>query len=77
MGNAQKLDTDAVARALGERGSTGPCPYCGSSQWAVVEETMHVPQWMGSPSTEGAPVAAIVCKRCGNLRLHALSVLKP
>jgi hypothetical protein len=81
-----EVNYDRAMRALGARGATLTCPFCGTDAWhrlgdlgnlgVFLEGTM--PDWQPVRTGEGAGgIAAyvLICKNCGFIRLHAREVL--
>jgi hypothetical protein len=62
----------------------GSCGACGNSTWEpqgrhawlLSQEVGVVPQTAGPDLTEGFPCVALLCKHCGNVRLHATELVK-
>lgn len=66
-----------IANALQERGANRACEACGNGEFAVADEIAQLriapmPNMIGGPTI---PAAAVVCRRCGNVRFHALGLL--
>lgn len=58
--------------------AAAPCEVCGGTDWSVDDHTVHIP--VGPPDvtpTPTLPAAAVICTRCGYIRLHAYRVVKP
>lgn len=85
-GNGGEHHLQRVAAALESVGASLECPSCGHSQWArvpkplVLKETQAVnvdeagvP--VGGELVGGVPAYALICKRCGFMRLHSVKYL--
>jgi hypothetical protein len=66
----------------------GSCPACGETSWEpqarhvwllsvkISDEIGVFPQTAVPDLAEGFPCVALLCKHCGNVRLHATELLK-
>ena len=80
------ITKDDVLRRLGKSGARSACEVCGVNEWIVVGDktaqvvTMSL-QDQASPSLviggQSIPAFLVVCKNCGNVRMHAVGVLAP
>ncbi len=68
-----------IAKALGERGATLPCPRCGASEFSILDgyhnqslQPNLTGLVMGGPSV---PTIGVACVKCGFVSEHALGVL--
>lgn len=70
---------------LAERGSVLPCVYCGNEKWALlIDEPIDLSNQqllnfaLVAPNRKGGvsktSVVSMICKKCGLLRQHSLSV---
>jgi len=84
--NGGEHHLERVAEALNEAGASYQCPSCGHDQWArnpnpvVLTETRPVEiDEMGSPAAGelfgGISAYALICRRCGFMRLHSTKAL--
>lgn len=68
-----------IIAALEKAGASLPCPRCGNKDFSLVGGYLvsHVQyQFVNFDFTNPTvPCAAVVCKRCGFLALHALGAL--
>ena len=85
-GNGGEHHLQRVANALESSGASLKCSSCGHDQWArvpkplVLKETesvsvdeVGVP--IGGELVGGVPAYALICKRCGYMRLHSVKYL--
>jgi hypothetical protein len=84
--NGGEHHLERMARALDAAGASYECPSCGHDQWArntnpvVLKETRPVEvNEVGVPVAGelvgGIPAFALVCRRCGFMRLHSVQAL--
>jgi hypothetical protein len=77
-GNGGQHNPQQALAALARAGAALECPSCGGTVWAREPNPVVVPI---SPApgevsgAEGIPTYALICVRCGFVRLHALKAL--
>lgn len=76
-----RLNTEKLADLLTERVKHPACPLCDSDDW-------ELPSYAGVTGVSlpwgngidyfmaGSPAVMLLCKCCGNIRLHSLEILK-
>jgi hypothetical protein len=73
-----KTDVKKLDQALDRKGAKRKCIACGESKWVAVETTSIV-HGMDEQQTVrpgvGVEVAAVICARCGFVRLHSTHYL--
>lgn len=70
-----KLQAETITQKLIERKAQAVCVSCGSNNWTSPNEAALLPQWSNVLPAPGIPTAAMICKNCGYIRLHALGPL--
>lgn len=68
-----------IINVLEERGANKLCPRCGHDKFSIVkgyfnQYVEHIPYAIGSSNTAISSII-VVCKKCGFVAQHALSVL--
>ncbi len=70
------VNAEQVGAKLGEAGASAACNYCGHTGWDVLPEAAIVHQWNNIIPSPGLPIAVMICKQCGNVRMNALAFIQ-
>lgn len=75
------LNTEKLAKLLTERVKHSACSLCDADDWELPSYTgvtgVSLPWGNGIDCfITGSPAVMLVCKHCGNIRLHSLDVLR-
>lgn len=76
-----RLNTEKLAQLLTERVKHPACALCDSDDWELPSYTgitgVSLPWGNGIDYLmTGSPAVMLLCKYCGNIRLHSLEILK-
>lgn len=76
-----RLNTEKLAQLLTDRVRHSACLLCDSDDWELPSHTgitgVALPWGNGIDYfMTGSPAVMLVCKCCGNIRLHSLDTLK-
>ena len=70
---------ERLSREFSRRGANPKCEVCGVMDWVIADYpvALNVDDLSGNygSPTGRFPAALVICGNCGNMRLHALSVL--
>ena len=74
-----EFDSEAIKKALTERGAVQPCPRCTKTAFSVIEGYFNQVLQQGISEIRidgrGLPMVAIACSNCGFISQHALGAL--
>jgi hypothetical protein len=79
-GDGSEHEPDQVGAALERAGAKLQCPSCKGVKWSKDANPVILPvsERRGEMSTRaGFPVHALICVKCGYVRLHAVRILSP
>jgi hypothetical protein len=77
-GNGGQHNLQRAMAALERAGATLECPSCGGIDWSRNPDPVVLPisPAVGEASRiEGIPTYAMICDRCGFVRMHAVKAL--
>jgi hypothetical protein len=71
-------ELESIIQRLRERNALRPCEACGNPNFVLSQDIADV-DVVQSPAIDRRPQSifafAVVCKNCGNIRLHAVQTL--
>jgi hypothetical protein len=72
-----EIQKNRIATALHDKGADRQCEACGNDDFIISDGPVYMTtQAMATwGETRAIPAILVACKRCGNARLHLLSLL--
>lgn len=71
---------EIIPQAYAKKKVAGRCELCGSQDWSIADDLKYLTFTEQDETGELAamknmPVVVMICRHCGNVRMHALKVL--